>query len=126
MASVQLQLINQEQGCVFEKRQQNGSCLKQQSLLIPFENQLIHNFCEVKLMNQNEMVNQEEVKIQTSIGKVNTKTHNFPRVVKEVQISLGNGQVLVLKDLFTNLPVTLTDEMSSMFSSSMVHDFHSS
>jgi len=47
--------------------------------------------------------NQNYLEVSMQLFKLETSSKRFPRVAKEVRIHLGNGKVVLLKDIYTVL-----------------------
>ncbi len=64
-------------------------------------------------------LNLENVKIETRVFPVLTKSNGFPRIIQEVKINIGN-KILTLTNMTTNLiPSALTDEYYSQIISTL-------
>ena len=55
------------------------------------------------------------LEIQTKKVKVLTQSNGYPRVIKIIEIALGD-KILKLTDMFTSLPLGLNDALNSMIS----------
>ena len=88
--------------------------LKKYSKIIPMGGQTTHSLIEIK-NNFNS-----KIKFQTRLCKLTTKHNNFPRIIKEIDIDLGNNQIITLRDVFTTFPNSINDEFYSMAKSQII------
>jgi len=70
-------------------------------------------------LSQTKTIDLEDIKIESRVFPVLTKTNGFPRLIQEVKINLGK-KVLTLTNMTTNLkPSALTDEYFSQIVSTL-------
>lgn len=64
-------------------------------------------------------INLEQIRVESRVFPVLTKTNGFPRLIQEVKINLGS-QILTLTNMTTNLkPSALSDEYFSQIVSTL-------
>ena len=101
----------------------------QVSHLFPFPNQNEQVFFisnvnlqadnNVSVENAQNSIKMEDIKIESRVVPVLTKTNGFPRIIQEVKINIG-GKILTLTNMTTNLnPSALTDEYFSQIVSTL-------
>eukprot|EP00828_Plagiopyla_frontata_P037001 TRINITY_DN486_c0_g5_i4.p1 TRINITY_DN486_c0_g5~~TRINITY_DN486_c0_g5_i4.p1 ORF type:complete len:390 (+),score=43.75 TRINITY_DN486_c0_g5_i4:154-1323(+) len=92
----------------FNQPQSNQYKVKQ-SKMLPFQDQSIHAFYQVEISDNPAPVQEgKTIDIETRLCRLQTSSKNYPRIVKEVDIKLSNGQLITLRDIFTTLPKTIT------------------
>ena len=105
----------------------NNKQIFKKTRILPFQTKYIHSFFEASLNNNkveeksSNILDKKKIKIETKLIKLETKEHKFPRIVRQIEINLGD-KIIIIKDMHTEIQQKITDNLTSKFREEIVND----